>query len=108
METERDGHLPFMDITTYCKPDGSLGRKVYGKPRHNKVYLNSSSHHHPSNTHALLSTLVHRARALCDRDSLYVELVFLRVAFRQNGYSDRQTRSALELRARVATPNKPD
>jgi hypothetical protein len=29
METERDGHLPFLDIKIYRRPDGSLDHKVY-------------------------------------------------------------------------------
>jgi hypothetical protein len=32
METGRDGHLPFLDIDIYRRPDGSLGHKVYCKP----------------------------------------------------------------------------
>jgi hypothetical protein len=46
--------------------------------------LNSGSHDHPFNKHAVLSTLVHRARALCDKDCLHDELVFLRDTFDQN------------------------
>jgi hypothetical protein len=41
METERDGHLPFLDTNIYRKPDGSLGHKVYRKPTHTNLYLNS-------------------------------------------------------------------
>jgi hypothetical protein len=29
METERDGHLPFLDIDIYRRPDSSLGHRVY-------------------------------------------------------------------------------
>jgi hypothetical protein len=64
-----DRHLPFLG--------GSLCRKVYRKPTHTNLYLNSSSHHHPSNKHAILSTLVHKARALCGQDSFHAELAFL-------------------------------
>jgi hypothetical protein len=32
METERDGHLPFLDIDIYRKPDGLLGHRIYRKP----------------------------------------------------------------------------
>jgi hypothetical protein len=46
MEMERDGHLPFLDIDIYRRPDGSLGHRVYHKPTHTNLYLNSSSHHH--------------------------------------------------------------
>jgi hypothetical protein len=64
VETEKDGHLPFLDIDIYRRPDGSLGHKVYRKPTHTNLYLNPGSHHHPSNKQAVLATLVHRARAL--------------------------------------------
>jgi hypothetical protein len=86
METESEGHVPFPDIDIYRRPDGFLGHRVYRKPTHTNLYLNAGSHHHPSNKQAALSTLVHRARALCDQDSLPVELVLLRDIFRQNGY----------------------
>jgi hypothetical protein len=52
MEKERDSHFPFLDIDIYHKPDGSLGHKVYRKPTHTNLYLNSNSHHHPSNKQA--------------------------------------------------------
>jgi hypothetical protein len=98
METERDVHLPFLDIDIHRKPDGLLDHKVYRKPTHTNLHLNS--HHHPSNKHAVLSTLVHRARSLCDQESLHGGLEFLRTTFRQNGYSDRQIRRALNPPAR--------
>jgi hypothetical protein len=28
METESEGHLPFLDLDIYKRPDGSLGHKV--------------------------------------------------------------------------------
>jgi hypothetical protein len=43
----------------------------------------------------VLSTLRHRARALCDEGSLQAELVFLRDVFKQNGYNDQQIHRAL-------------
>jgi hypothetical protein len=58
---------------------------VYQKPTHINLYLNAKSHHHPSNKQAVLSTLIHTARALSDEDSLQAELVFLRDVFTQNG-----------------------
>jgi hypothetical protein len=69
--------------------------RVYRKPTHTNLYLNSSSQHHHSNKQAVLSTLVHRTRALCDQDGLHGELVFLGDIFRQNGYAERQIRRAL-------------
>jgi hypothetical protein len=67
-----------------------LGHKVYRRPIHTNLYLNAKSHHHPSNKQAVLSTLIHRARALCHEDSLQAELVFLKDVFKQNSYKERQ------------------
>jgi hypothetical protein len=83
METERESHLPFLDFDIYMRPDGSLGRKVHRKATHTNLYPNAKSHHHPSNKQAVLSTLIHRARALCDDDSLQAELVFLSDVYEQ-------------------------
>jgi hypothetical protein len=60
---ERDGRLPFLDIDIYRKHDGSLGHKR----THTNLYLHANSHQHPSNQKAVLSTLVHRARAVWSR-----------------------------------------
>jgi hypothetical protein len=70
MEIEENGHLPFLDIDIYRKRDGSLGHKVYRKPTHTNLYLHQLSHHHPASKHSVLSSLIHRAHALCDQDSL--------------------------------------
>jgi hypothetical protein len=92
-------------INIHRKPDDSLGHKVY---RNTNLYLNSNSHHHPSKKQAVLSTLVHGARSLCDQESLHGELEFLRTTFRQNGYSNQQIRRALNPPVRVVlTPDKP-
>jgi hypothetical protein len=39
METERDCHLPFLDIDIYRKPDGSLGHTDYRKPPHTQTSI---------------------------------------------------------------------
>jgi hypothetical protein len=39
---------------------------------------------------------MHRARTLCDHDSLHSELEFLKATLRQNGYSNQQTHWALK------------
>jgi hypothetical protein len=44
----------------------------------------------PSNMHAVLSTLVQRARVLCDHKSLHDELEFPRDAFRLNTTATRR------------------
>jgi hypothetical protein len=43
-----------------------------------------------------MSTLLNRARALCDEDSLQTELVFLKDVFKQNNYNDQQIQRALK------------
>jgi hypothetical protein len=109
VETESEGHLLFLDLDIYRRPDGSLGHKVYRKPTHTNLYLNAKSHHHPSSILVLLSTLIHRARALCDEDSLQAEWVFLKDVFRENGYSDRQIHRALNRRPHLPQPdNEPN
>jgi len=90
MEIEKDVHLPFLDIDIYRKNDGCLGHKVYRKPTHTNLYLQHSSHHHPANKQSVLTSLTHRARTLCDQDSLQQELDFLTSVFKLNGYSPRQ------------------
>jgi hypothetical protein len=34
------------------------------------VYLHQNSHHHPANKQSVLASLIHRAKALCEQDSL--------------------------------------
>jgi hypothetical protein len=80
----------------------------YCKPIHTNLYLNAHSHHHPSNEQAVLFTLAHRARDLCDRESLHDGLEFLTATFKQNSYSDQQIQWAVSPLKRVApAPEKP-
>jgi len=39
------------------------------KLTHKNLYLNPGSYHHPSNIQAVLSTLVHRAMTICDKEA---------------------------------------
>jgi hypothetical protein len=65
------------------------------KREHTNLYRNAKSLHHPSNKQVALSSLVHRATALCDETSLQTELVFLRDIFKQSGYNGWQIHRAL-------------
>jgi hypothetical protein len=73
-----------------------VSHTIYRKLTQTNLYLNSSSHHHPSIKQplgylwAVLSTLVHRAGTLFDCEGLHDELEFFSATFRQNGYSDQQ------------------
>jgi hypothetical protein len=49
--------------------------------------------------------VIHRAKALCDKDSLTQELEFLTTVFKDNGYSHQQIRQAMELATRTTKTN---
>ena len=108
IENEGGGHLAFLDMDIYRKMDGSLGHKIYRKPTHTSLCLHQNSHHHPANNQSVLASLIHRATALCDEDSLTQELEFLTTVFKDNGYSPQQIWWAMEPAARTAkTSDKP-
>jgi len=69
---------------------------VYRKPTHTNLYLHQKSHHHPAHKHSVFSSLVHRATALCDQESLTQELTLLTQVFKQNGYSHQQIQRAMK------------
>ena len=96
MEIEQDGRLPFLDILITRRKNGILGHSVYRKPTNTNLYLNGSSHHHPSQRSAVLTTLFHRARSISDKSSLPSEIRFLKRTFVQNGYSGHQISMALK------------
>jgi hypothetical protein len=106
MEIEEEGHLPFLDIDTYRKTNGSIGHKVYRKPTHTNPYLHHRSHHHPANKQSVLSSLIHRARSLCDQESLAQELQFLATVFENNGYSPQHIRRAINQEKRATKPKE--
>jgi hypothetical protein len=102
MEKETEGHLPFIGITTYRRRDSSPSHKIYRKPTHTDPYLNPASHHHPFSIQTVLSMLVHRGRALCDKGSLH-DFKFLKTTFRENGYTIQHIPQALNLAVRTVT-----
>jgi hypothetical protein len=82
---------------------------VYCKPTHTNLYLNTKSHHHPSNKQSVLSTVVHKVRALCDEDRLQAELAFLTGIFKTNGYNNKQIHCALNFHSHFRQlNNKPN
>jgi hypothetical protein len=48
VDIEIDGHLNFLGIDIYRKPDGSLDNQVFQKLTNTKPYMSPGSHHHPS------------------------------------------------------------
>jgi hypothetical protein len=106
MEMEEGKHLRFIDIDVYRRPDGTLGHRVYRKPVHTSLYLHPISHHHPSNKHAVLATLVFRAGAICDENILGQELEFLKNSLRDNSYSLQQIQHAFSRKEKPPRDNK--
>lgn len=86
---EKYGRLSFLDVFVFQKADGLLGCKVYKQPAQTDLNLHAQSYYHSSPQRAVLSTLIHRARAIADTDSLPDELQYLRKVFVNNGYSTR-------------------
>jgi len=74
MEKKRRRSPCILELGHLQKTDGFLGHKIYRKPTHANLYLHQNSHHHPANKHSDLASLIHRAKALCDEDSLAQEL----------------------------------
>ena len=105
MEKEEKGHLAFLDVDIYRKTGGSLGHKIFREPTHTNLYLHQNSHHHPANKQSVLTSLIHRAKALCDEDSITQELEFLTTIFKDNGYSPQQIRWAMKPSARTPKTN---
>jgi hypothetical protein len=86
-----------------------IGTLVKSDTTSNLIIMSWESDHHPSNKQFVLSTLVHRARALRDQDILHAELVFLKGVFRQNGYSDRHINRVLNRHPNISkTDDNPD
>jgi hypothetical protein len=96
MEKEEDGHLLFLDIDIYRKPNGSLRHRVYRKPNHTNLYLHHNSDHHPSHKQSVLTFLIHRATAISDQDSLNRELEFLTTVFKNNGCNTQKIHRAMK------------
>jgi hypothetical protein len=65
-------------------------------PTHTNLYLHWNSHYHPANKQSVQASLMHRAKALCDQDSLTQESQFLTTISKENGYSLQQIWWALK------------
>jgi hypothetical protein len=88
------------------RPDGSLGRKFYRKPTHTSLYQNHGSHHHNSKKQAVLATLSHRARLLCDKESLHSESKSFKTTSLENGYRLKLTSRAHDQTVRTPKPKE--
>jgi hypothetical protein len=71
------------------------------------LYLHHNSHHHPSHKQSMLTSLIHRATAICDQDSTNQELEFLTTMFRNNGYGTQQICRAMKPPTNTTKMDKP-
>jgi hypothetical protein len=68
MEMEKGDHLPSLDTDIYRRTDGCLSHRIYGKITQTNLCLSTRSHHHLANKQAVLFTLAHQAKAICNWD----------------------------------------
>lgn len=104
MKLEEYSGLPFPDVFVVWNKDGSLSHRVYRKPTHRDLYLSGLIHHHPAPKQTALSTLVHRARAMSNVQSLSEEFTHLKFKFRHNTYSSHDIMQALNKTGDTTKP----
>ncbi|XP_054290083.1 uncharacterized protein LOC129005267 [Macrosteles quadrilineatus] len=110
MEEERDRKLPFLDVLTTRKENGTIGHAVYRKPTHTNRYLNAQSHHHPAQKNGILNTLINRAIRISDMENRISEEKVITSALLSNGYSKKDIKRAFKRQdcrlAQVAATDK--
>ena len=79
----------FINIDIYRREDGLLGHTVYKEATYMNLYLNKKLHSYPVDILSVLSTLPHRARAICNQHSLQVDLNTLQSTLRNNRHSQK-------------------
>ena len=97
VEMEKDGHLSVLSIDIYTRLDGSLYHTVCQKPTHTNLYVSPRSYHHPSSKQSVFA-------ALCDSESVHDEFNFLKITFRESGYSQKYVECAVSPPVRTCKP----
>jgi hypothetical protein len=67
VETGSSESLLFPEILVNRKPDGSPGHTEY-KATDTELHLLAKPHHHPLPKHSVLTTLINRAKTICDTE----------------------------------------
>lgn len=75
--------------TLYRREDGFLGHTVYREATYMNQYLNMKLYCYPVDVQSVLSTLPHRARAVCNQHSLQAELNTLQSTLHNNRHSQK-------------------
>ena len=89
LEREKNGILPFLDLSITRLPD-RLITKVYRKETHTQKYAHWKSNLSKNCKLGVLKGLIHRAHLFCDlKEDLLSELDLLRNVFISNGYPRR-------------------
>jgi hypothetical protein len=80
-----------ISIDIYSRDNGAMGHTVYTKATYMNLYLNTQLHCCPVNILSVLSTLAHRARAVCNQHSLLGELNTLQSTLHNNRHSQKKS-----------------
>ena len=96
-----DKTIPFLDVLLIIQEDGSLGHKVYRKPKHTVRYLHYNSFNHPGIKNSVWKTLINRAKTIYEVDNIEGELEHLRSVLKINGHRKKFIHNAMKTRQHV-------
>ena len=65
-----DGSMSFLDTIATPQANGTFTTSLYRKPTYTDLCLQWDSHHNISSKYSLISTLTHRAKAVCSTPQL--------------------------------------
>ena len=99
VESENSNELPFMDVAVK-RGNGGIEHKVYKKPTFAGQYMRWESFAPTQQNIVLLKSLTDRAKKICSKATLQVEVTTLKRIFADNGYPtdviDRVIRTTIE------------
>ena len=105
-DSREDGSMPFLDTLVTPCPDGSLSTRVYRKPTHTDLYLQWDNHHTIAAKYSVVSTLHHRAKAVCSTQQLFDEEEHhLQKVLKENKYPNWPLN---RVKNKIKTPTKQD
>ena len=88
-EIEEDQQIPFLDVNTHRKSDGTLKTTVYRKATHTYQYLNWNSNHPLEHKRSVVRTLLNRVEThVSDLEDREAEKQHVLNVLRANGYKD--------------------